>query len=146
MTPAAACATLIKRFEQCRLSAYLPTPDDHWTCGWGSTGNDIGPDTVWTQQEADDRFDADLAKFGQGVSALLTGPTTQNQYDALVSFAYNAGLTALADSTLLRMHNAGDYADAAGQFGRWIHQGGVVLNGLVTRRRAEAAMYQGSTP
>ncbi len=144
MTPSPACADFIRGYEQCRLTSYMPTSKDRPTIGWGTTGPDITLGMTWTQQQADDRFVSDLAKFGAGVDALITSPTTQGQYDALVSFAYNAGLTALEDSTLLRLHNQGDYADVPAQFARWVHQDGVVLNGLVTRRKAEAAMYQGN--
>lgn len=134
---------LIHSFEQCRLSAY-PDPgsaDGHpWTIGWGSTGPGIAKGVVWTQQQADDRFAADLAKFERGVS-IMAPKTTQGQFDALVSFAYNVGLAALNDSTLLRMHKAGDYAGAQLQFARWNKNDGAVMKGLTRRRAAEAALY-----
>ena len=142
MTPSPACSALIKSFEQCRLRAYKPTPNDVWTCGWGSTGPDVGPTTVWTQAQADTRFDTSLASFAAGVAHLLTGSTTQPQFDAMVSLAYNIGLGNFGPSTLLKMHNAGDYAGAAAQFSRWNKQAGEVLAGLTRRRAAEAALYQ----
>lgn len=142
MTPSPACVALIQSFEQCRLKSYLPTDHDKWTCGWGSTGPDIGPDTVWTQAEADARFVSDLAKFGAEVSGQVSAATGQSQYDAMVSLAYNIGDGNFETSTLLKLHNAGDYAGAAGQFPRWNKQAGVVLNGLVRRRAAEEAMYR----
>lgn len=144
---------LIHSFEQCRLSAY-PDPgslNGHpWTIGWGSTGPGIAKGTVWTQAQADARFAQDLAKFELGVNMLLGGaPTTQAQFDALVSFAYNVGLDidddtaaeGLGDSTLLRKHKAGDFAGAKGQFAAWNKNDGKVMNGLVRRRAAEAALY-----
>jgi GH24 family phage-related lysozyme (muramidase) len=130
MTPSPACAALVKSFESCAkplragtFIAYLPTPVDKWTLGYGSTGPDIVQGLVWTQAQCDARFASDLAKFGAGVSELLTGPTTQNEFDALVSFSYNVGLGNLKASTLLRMHNAGDHEGARAQFGEWVHQG-----------------------
>jgi GH24 family phage-related lysozyme (muramidase) len=136
---------LIHSFESCKLTAY-PDPgskDGHpWTIGWGSTGPGIGPGVKWTQVQADTRFAADLAKFERGVLTALGGaPVTQGQFDALVSFAYNVGLGALASSTLLRMHKAGDYAGAQKQFARWNKNDGRVMNGLTRRRAAEAAIY-----
>lgn len=147
MTPSARCASFIKGYEKCRLTAYLPTKDDVPTIGWGSTGPDIKLGMTWTQAQADARFAADLARFAANVSALVgKAPTTQAQFDALVSFAYNVGYGdgGLKTSTLLRLHKAGDYAGAAAQFARWNKQKGKVLNGLTTRRAAEAAMYRGA--
>jgi lysozyme len=134
---------LIHSFESCKLTAY-PDPGSvdgkPWTIGWGSTGPGIARGVVWTQTQADDRFAADLARFEKAV-ALMAPVTTQNQFDALVSFAYNVGLAALNDSTLLRLHNKGDYAGAKDQFARWNKNDGKVMNGLTRRRAAEAAMY-----
>jgi lysozyme len=136
---------LIHSFEQCKLTAY-PDPgssDGHpWTIGWGSTGPGIAPGTVWTQEQADTRFAADLQKYERGVSEALNGaPVTQNQFDALVSFAYNVGIGAMAGSTLMKLHKAGDYGGAARQFARWNRNDGKVMKGLIRRRDAEAALY-----
>jgi lysozyme len=134
---------LIHSFESCKLTAY-PDPGSvdgkPWTIGWGSTGPGIAKGVVWTQKQADDRFAADLGRFEKAV-ALMAPVTTQNQFDALVSFAYNVGLAALNDSTLLRFHKAGDYAAAKLQFGRWDKNDGKVMKGLTRRRAAEAALY-----
>lgn len=144
---------LIHGFEKCVLKAY-PDPgsaNGHpWTIGWGSTGPDVKPGTVWTQAYADTRFEEDLAKFELGVNQLVgNNRTTQNQFDALVSFAYNCGLDidgdtlaeGLGDSTLLKKHNAGDHAGAAKQFAAWNKNDGQVMRGLVRRRAQEAQLY-----
>lgn len=136
---------LIKQFEGCKLSAY-PDPGsggDPWTIGWGATGPGIARGVMWTQAQADSRLAEDVSKFAAGVNAMLAAaPTTPSQRGALISFAYNVGLGALKESTLLRMHKDGDYAGAAGQFGRWNKAAGKVLNGLTRRREAEAAEYR----
>lgn len=144
MTPSSKCADFIKSFEACRLKAYLPTPDDVPTIGWGSTGPDIRLGMTWTQAQADARFAADLAKFGAKVSELLHGRTSQSQFDAMVSLAYNIGVKAFAGSTVLRKHNAGDYDGAAAAFLMWSKQNGKTLNGLLRRRKAESEMYTGT--
>lgn len=147
MTPSAAIEAFIKGYEKCRLKAYMPTADDVPTIGWGSTGPDIKLGTTWTQAQADARFAADLTRFASKVTGLLgTAPTTQSQFDALVSFAYNVGYSdgGLKTSTLLRMHKDGDYEGAANQFQRWNKQAGRVLNGLTKRRSAEADIYRGA--
>lgn len=144
MTPSPRIVAFIRDYEKCRLKAYMPTPNDRPTIGWGSTGPDIKLGMVWTQKQADDHFAADLARFSAGVSdAVGRAPTTQAQFDALVSFAYNCGVAALNSSTLLKLHKAGEHEGAAQQFGRWNKQKGVVLNGLTKRRAAEAAIYRG---
>jgi lysozyme len=153
MRPSPAAEALIKSFEGCEkkradgmIEAY-PDPGtggEPWTIGWGSTGADIHKGTLWTQAEADRRFSEDLAKFALGVSRMVREfPTSQNEFDALVSFAYNAGSHALASSTLLKYHMAGDKARAADEFHRWTHSGGKVMNGLIRRRTAEANLYRG---
>lgn len=142
---------LIKQFEGCakrrpdgRFDAY-PDPGtggDPWTIGWGSTGADIRPGTVWTQAQCDARLAEHLAAFSGKVAALLAGAaTTQPQFDALVSFAYNVGPANLASSTLLKKHKAGDHAGAAAEFAKWNKAAGKVLPGLVKRRAAEALLY-----
>lgn len=134
---------LIHSFESCKLEAY-PDPGSRdgtpWTIGWGSTGPGIAKGVVWTQKQADDRFAADLGRFEKAV-ALMAPVTTQNQFDALVSFAYNVGLTALNDSTLLRLHKRGDYVGAKDQFARWNKNDSKVMAGLTRRRKAEADLY-----
>ena len=80
MTPSTKCADFIKSFEQCRLKAYMPTPNDVPTIGWGSTGPDIRMGMAWTQEQADERFASDLAKFGAKVAGDIgNAPTTQAQ-------------------------------------------------------------------
>lgn len=144
MTPSTKCADFIKGFEQCRLKAYMPTPNDRPTLGWGSTGPDIKMGMTWTQQQADDRFAHDLASFGAKVAADLgSAPTTQAQFDAMTSLAYNIGEGNFAGSTVLKRHKVGNNNGAADAFGMWVKQAGVTLNGLVRRRAAEAAMYRG---
>jgi GH24 family phage-related lysozyme (muramidase) len=149
----AVCEALIQRFEgfarvrpDGRVEAY-PDPGSGgapWTIGWGSTGADIRKGTVWTRAQCEERFRAHLEHFAEGVwAAIGTAPTSQGQFDAMVSFAYNCGTAAMARSTLLRLHKAGDFAGAAGEFAKWNKSAGKVLRGLTRRRAAEAALYKG---
>ncbi|WP_108786881.1 glycoside hydrolase family protein [Erythrobacter sp. Alg231-14] len=150
---------LIKRFEGCArlrrdgtVEAYPdPGTGDHpWTIGWGATGVDdqtsdalghrIGPGTVWTQAQCDARLARDLKRYARDVAqAIGDTPTTQSQFDAMVSFHYNTG--AIARATLTKRHNAGDHAAATVEFARWNKAGGRVLKGLVRRRAEEAKLY-----
>lgn len=83
----------------------------------------------------------DLAIAEEAVSRLVTVPLSENQFSALVSFTFNVGQGNLQKSTLLKKLNAGDYAGAAEQFGRWIYADGNPLEGLKIRREMEAALF-----
>ena len=131
---------LVQEFEGCKLDAYR-CPAGIPTIGYGATGPDIRMGMTWTQEQADERLADDLSKFSDGVDRLVRVPLTGNQFAALVSFAYNVGLGALAGSTLLRKLNAGDYQGAADQLPRWNKGGGRVLSGLVRRRAAERELF-----
>lgn len=145
---------LIKRFEGLRLEAY-PDPGsggEPWTIGYGTTHTSLGPVRPGmriTESEAEQLLLSDIRYFEQKVNDLVKVPLTQNQFDALCSFAYNCGEGALASSTLLEELNAGNYQEAADQFSRWTHASGNVMPGLVTRRNAERNLFMqagGTTP
>ena len=131
---------LIKQFEGLYLKAYR-CPAGVPTIGYGHTAGVAMGQTI-TQQQADDYLRRDVRQFERAVSRLVRVPLTQGQFDALVSFAFNLGEGALAQSTLLRLLNAGDYSGAAAQFDRWNKAGGRVLPGLVRRRAAERALFE----
>ncbi|WP_343545396.1 lysozyme [Sphingomonas paucimobilis] len=130
---------LIKTYEGCKLTAYL-CPAGKWTIGYGRTTNVKKGDTC-SQAQADAWLLEEYDAFESKVRALVKVALTANQLGALVSFAYNVGVGALKDSTLLRLLNAADYSGAAAQFARWNKGGGKVLPGLVKRRAAEAALF-----
>lgn len=137
---------LLHEFEGCRLKAY-PDPGSRdgtpWTIGWGSTGPDITKGTVWTQEQADERFVKDInTKYAPAVDAAIgDAPTTQNQFDSMVCLTYNIGINGLKRSTVLRKHKAGDHVGAAQAFVMWSKNDGKTMRGLVRRRLAEAALY-----
>lgn len=132
-------AELIKSFEGLELEAYL-CPANIWTIGYGHTGDVKEGDTI-TKAEADELLEKDLEKFRGGVNRCVKVPVNENQFGALVSFAYNVGIGSLQSSTLLKLLNAGDYDAAADQFPRWNKSGGKVLTGLTRRREAERAVF-----
>lgn len=131
---------LIKQFEGLRLTAYQDVVGV-WTIGYGHTGPDVTPGLAITQQRAEQLLINDLAQFERGVNDLVTVQINQNQFDALVSFAYNLGVGALQKSTLLRLLNAGSYKPAADEFPRWNRAGGNVVAGLTRRRYAERQLF-----
>lgn len=150
MTPSKTILDFIKGFEACRLNAYLPTLHDVPTIGWGATGKDIHLGLVWNQGQCDTRFYGDVMQVSTAVTGMLgSAVTTQNQFDAMVSFAYNEGAQRLHDSFILSFHLLGRDGIAAAYFMHYTKQKGIVLKGLVRRRKAEMALYlkpQGVTP
>jgi GH24 family phage-related lysozyme (muramidase) len=110
-------ADLIQSFEGCEkkrpdgsFDAY-PDPGtggDPWTIGWGATGPGIKKGVVFTKAQCDARFAEDMKRYATAVSnAIGNAPTTQNQFDAMVSFHYNTG--AIAKAALTKKHIARDY-------------------------------------
>lgn len=149
---------IIAHYEGVRLKAYK-CPAGVWTIGYGHTGRDVKPGMVWDMTRALVMLDADIDTFERDVTYLLSlSPTginskltTQDQFDALVSFAFNCGsdidqdtkAEGLGDSSLLKHHKAGRYGEAEKAFHSWIYGGGKKLDGLVKRRKSEAALYAG---
>ena len=147
----------IKSFEKCSLKPYMDSAKPPVaTIGWGNTFYPNGKkvtikDPVISQAFADQMFDTILAMFEKDVNYLLGKViVSQNQFDALISFAYNVGsdidsdtiAEGLGDSTLMRkvLANPNDPAIIK-EFLKWNKGGGVVLNGLTKRRQAEANIY-----
>jgi len=147
---------LIHSFESYKPTTY-PDPGPTGlpiTGGWGTTRDENGrPFQLGVTHDRaywDRLFVRDLGATETGVNLLLgNAPTTQGQFDAMVSFAYNVGLDidddeiaeGLGDSTLLKKHLRGDYAGAKAEFAKWNKSKGKVLAGLTRRRAAEAALY-----
>ena len=132
--------SLIRHFEGCRLDAYL-CPAGVWTIGYGHT-RDVKRGDVIDQEQAEAFLIEDLEEFEGYVTALCERSLTQYQFDALVSWTFNLGPTNLKESTLLNRINYGPVSDVPFQIQRWTRAGGQVLQGLVKRRAAEAALWQ----
>jgi lysozyme len=157
---------LMHRYEGFRNKPYL-CPADIWTIGYGHVlyqeqirlpvvrpadkpntmirkKYPLKPEhnRVWTKDEIEELFAADVASFERGVLRLVPGcHGHQGRFDALVSFAFNAGLGNLQRSTIRMKANRGDWEGAAEAFMSWVKGGGRVLPGLVKRRVAEKALF-----
>ena len=139
---------LVKHFEQChtkigggKVKAYMD-PVGIPTIGYGHTKG-VRMGQVITLAQAEQILIDDLNIFSKGVIERVRVELTQGQYDALVSFAFNVGLGALKQSTLLRLLNQGKYDAAAREFPRWCKAGGRKLEGLERRRFAERFLFLG---
>ena len=128
--------------EGYRDTAYLPTPQDVPSIGFGTTqGVKLG-DKI-TPERALVRLLGDAGKFEQAVKQCADVPLFQHEFDAYVSLTYNIGSGAFCSSTLVRKLKAGDYAGACLEILRWDKQAGRVLPGLTKRRQQEYAQCVG---
>jgi len=143
--------SVIKGFEGLRLNAYRDSAGI-WTIGYGSIryhdGKAIKPaDKLANEAQADALFRNTLGQYEDAVNNLVKVPLSQNQFDALTSFAYNEGTGALKGSTLLRRLNEKDYEGAADQFLVWnkivdSRTGQkTTLDALVKRRAEERLLF-----
>lgn len=147
MKTSAAGRAAIKQREGVVLSAYKDSVGI-LTIGVGHTSA-AGPPTVYkgmkiTAAQADEILSRDLAIFEKGVSQAVKVPLSQNEFDALVSFAFNVGVGAFQKSTLLKELNKGNRYGAANELLRWNKAGGKVLKGLTNRRKAERDQFLNS--
>lgn len=131
--------TLIKKYEGLKLSAYK-CPADVWTIGYGHTAGVFEGQKI-TSDQADEFFDNDIKQFEKIVLELCNVPLKQGQFDALVSFVYNVGKTAFANSTLLKLLNQKKYTAAGNEFSRWVYVRDKKLQGLVKRRIDERFLF-----
>lgn len=135
----------LKAHEGLELEAY----DDStgvMTIGYGHTGSVQAGDRI-TEQQAAQLLAHDTDWAEQAVNDNVKVPLTQDKFDALVSFTYNAGEGAFENSTLLKKINAGDHEGAQAEFHRWNKDGdGRVMEGLARRRADEAALFGGESP
>lgn len=129
----------IKDREGLRLKAY----DDGggvWTIGYGHAKG-VKKGQVINTATAEKLLKSDLAESEGAVDALVNVELTQNQFNALVSFAFNVGVGAFRKSTLLKVLNKGEYGKVPNELSKWVKDNGKVVQGLVKRRALEAAMF-----
>jgi lysozyme len=136
---------MMHHFEGCKLEAYQCSAKV-WTIGWGNTfyenGTPVKQGDLITQDRANKLFEFVVNKFSVGVEKLLTKTISENQFSALVCFAYNVGTGNLGKSTLLKKVNANpNDATISNEFLRWNKAGGKELLGLTRRRTAESKLY-----
>ena len=132
---------LIKKFEQCRLEAYLDQ-GGVTTIGWGHTRN-VKIGDKCSQEQADVWLKSDVAWAVTAINSEVKVPLQQNQLNALTCFVYNVGVGAFKNSTCLRMLNNEYYQEAADFMLLFNKVKGVVAPGLTRRREAERAMFLG---
>ena len=137
---------LIKQFEGLSLKPYLDKVNIP-TIGFGSTYYEDGTkvklkDKPITEERATQLLEFIANKtFSENINKVVKVPLNQNQFDALVSFAYNIGNKNFNWSTLLKKLNQSDYEGASLEFGRWNQANGKILNGLVLRRQKEKELF-----
>jgi lysozyme len=131
--------------EAYRPVAYLPTPNDVPTIGFGETkGVKLGDKT--TPERALVTLLQSAEQHADGVRSCVTAPLFQYEFEAYVDLAYNIGVGAFCGSTLVKKLNALDYEGACREILRWDRQAGRVLRGLTIRRQAGFKKCMGQTP
>ena len=140
---------LIKKHESFRNNAYKPVAwEDGYTIGYGNKfykdGKPVEKGDFISRADAEELLKAIVFQFEYKVFAMLKVPVNQHQFDALVSFAYNIGIYAFGNSTLLKVINRDpkNYPEIERQFKRWNKSSGRVLKGLVKRRNSEFYLYE----
>ena len=141
MKPSQNCINLIKRFEGCRLKAYK-CPAGLWTIGYGNTQWQDGQSVKEGQEISLYKAESLLTFYVEKFASQVKVKVNQNQFDALVSFAYNVGVGAFNRSTLKKMviENPGNALIRA-ELMKWIAKGSAYEKGLTNRRKAEADLY-----
>lgn len=136
-------ARFIAKWEGYLPEAYLDTiaEPDVWTGGWGHTGPDVKPGMRVAKALAWRWLLSDIRGAARAVSKNIKVPLTWRQRIALISGAFNCGPGFVEGSTLQRLLNARDYKGAADEFLKWSHAGGVVIQGLLNRRKEERWMF-----
>lgn len=130
---------LIKQWEGLEIRAYT-CPAGVWTIGYGHTRT-AKEGMVITEQEAERLLRQDLSLFEAEVSRAVNAELSDNQFAALVSWAFNVGASAMRRSTLIRKLNQGDYVSVPSELARWNKVGNRVEPGLSNRRAAEAGLW-----
>ena len=135
---------LIKEFEGCDLCVYKDV-EGNPTIGYGHLILPGEKFNIISPQEAEALLAKDVEETALCIWPMIKQPLTENQFSALVCFAYNVGPKALVNSTLLRKVNAGDFTGAAAEFLRWnkarIKGKLKPVAGLTRRRAAEAKLF-----
>lgn len=137
---------LMHQYEGLRLTSYL-CPANKWTIGYGNTfyedGKKVQPNQTITKARADELFKNIVNNsFSQPIRNLLKVELNENQFSALVCFAYNIGIGNLSKSTLLKKVNINpNDISIKKEFLKWNKSGGRVLNGLTKRRQSESELY-----
>lgn len=133
----AAGLALIADFEGCRLSAYQCSAGV-WTNGIGHTAG-VRPQTHISERQAAVNLVEDVMRVEKGIARCMPVAMPQPVYDAVVSFAFNVGVTVACKSTLAFFINKGQWRDACEQLPRWVFVNGVRVAGLERRRTNELA-------
>lgn len=134
-------ADLVMHFEGCPLTAYKKQ-NDVWTIGWGHTGHDVFESLVWTQDQADQHLVNDEGDARALLLRYSPGPFVPGAEEALTDFVYNLGIGNYRTSTLCALVNGEQWPNVKTELLKWDHQAGMVLEGLLERRQAEADMIQ----
>lgn len=125
--------------EGLRLKSYFD--GDGYAIGYGHHGPEVSADSEWTPTECYSALISDATNVSKKLSSLITASLSQGQYNALVDFAYNVGVSAFASSGVLESINSNNFSSVPIALSRWIYSDHHVSDGLIARRKAEIALW-----
>jgi lysozyme len=117
------------------------------TIGYGSTYDfdkqrKVQMGDIITQEQAQRWLEMETSQNAKDIKSLVKVPLNNNQLNALISFVYNVGINAFKKSTMLKLLNSGaDKNTVANQFDKWVFDNGVIVKGLINRRKAEKTLF-----
>lgn len=140
---------IIKKWEGLRTTSYL-CPAGIPTVGYGSTGTHVKLGMTITEKQAEELLLKDVKRFENCVNECVKHPINQNQFDALVSWAFNVGCGNVRSSSLVKLLNQGKVSEASEELLLWckatVKGEKVVLKGLLNRRKEEKALFEKPIP
>lgn len=135
------CINLIKKYEGCKLQAYLNKGESYYTIGYGHHGKDVRAGQTITEEQANQLLISDLEYYSNYVLNYCNYlDLTQNELDALVSFTYNTGVGNLQKLTKYQTRTKQEIAE---HFLGYVNKGSIYENGLTKRRIEEKNLFLG---
>ncbi|MDX2107099.1 MAG: lysozyme [Candidatus Melainabacteria bacterium] len=149
MTARQIAEELIKHFEGCKLNSYVLKNETWATIGWGHAIPMKEHPKKITQAEADALLNSDInvreVDLKKQLGATMYSKLSDNQLGATLSFKYNCRPSSFAKSTFLKFMKSGKFVEAGNELPKWTKGSGVVLPGLVRRRKCEKFIFEGRT-
>ena len=135
----------IAGYEGFSDTVYIPVPGDVPTAGFGHTDPSMQIGDKITRKQAEEWLREDASAGARAVKKCVHVPLSQTEFDVYTSFAFNIGVGAFCNSTLVKRLNSGDYASACSELRRWVYVKGRRVQGLVNRRESEYRRCMGLT-
>ena len=150
ITKGGSLANALNFIKKAEGGLYLKSYQDSggvWTVGYGSTYDfdkqrKVQQGDIITEAQAQRWLEMETSQNAKDIKSLVKVPLNNNQLNALISFVYNVGINAFKKSTMLKLLKSGaDKNTVANQFDKWVFDNGVIVKGLINRRKAEKTLF-----